>query len=1550
MNEKASFNIGDHVFFKHATHSWVLGRVTEVKDAPHAAKVRKHVACRAEDAVRQCSGDTVEKLNIDADVAPCREDLLDERPDDLLSLTVLHDATLLRCLYMRYMDDVVYTNIGAIVVALNPFNFKIPRYMDAMMPEYLKEGPIIEKNMPHSWAQAHNTYHEMVTDRGNQCILISGESGAGKTEATKIVMKYLAHVSSRRGSESERAEGMAVGAKLNQCSPILESFGNARTVRNDNSSRFGKFMKVKFSSSGQLVGAHTTKYLLEKSRIVTASANERVYHAFYIVVRGSYASPLGLEADTAYKSINAGGCLHNSEYSTDEHFTEVVDAMRGIGIAEDEVRSVWATTGGILNALNVGFQPDGEGSVVDASTNAYLERATSLWQVDKDVFIKELKSTTLDIAGGKTTKLLRPAQAVDIRDATAKALYNALFSWLVEKSNEKCDVTLPSGKEGNWIGLLDIFGFEDFEKNSFEQLCINLANETLQNHYNNYIFTRDMEECKAEGIDVTAIVCPDNMPCLNMISGRGGVLALLDEECLLGQGTDLNFLAKVDASFRGKSAFYDKKLSSKDTFVIKHYAANVTYDVNGWLEKNRDTLKDDIRRLMRASGDKIIANLLDAPLPPDQAKKGRVTVGGFFKEQVALLMQVINSTNPHWIRCVKPHPAKKPLMFDGIQTMNQLESSGVLGTVKIRKAGYPIRVAFAKFTVRYSILAGVSSSQATGGGKERDLSDQILKAAGMKDKIYAQIGKTKVFMKSEAFPLIERKRADALQRFLVLIQRSGRGYQSRRQTQKAHAVHVQKTFVFNFLTEYRAYLRRSSEIRALRAKLRAEAELKFRGLRTALDEEATTAMNAVVAEYDAMMASINAQIAHHMVAEKKRIEAIKAQRDCLVRAEYVARQALLDDIDQELSGLRELYDTEIHVYRSLELGILEEAEKMSRVELLVAERQCRNDVWRDLVRMQLASRLEAQAAVAIAVMTAITRLEELARTELVARRVVMRNELKMRQSLRLECQKCFASTAAVVHQRRALERARDRELGALSAVLHETRQQQQRVYVESVTGASASARHAAALMPASFPDETAHWARLQTALGAAAAASPTSSLLAPRQQQQRASSAAAGRASATTPARQPSGAGQMGDSSAAFNPPTSTSPYNNLVGGAAYGGTLSHVAASPLSPRSNGAALLGGTGLKRHDDDGGIHAVDISVSAAGGGSALGHRAAATSAWSYSAATPSTAAVGVGLVGAADQGQATGSAPGTAAIGPFGLNSPTAGSGGGTGGSSLSAQLKLLSALRSGGTSGGGFGGAVLPHQSMSSNGVPARLRPSDVDGYFSKNAGGTAASYLDPTLGAPIAGTGGAYGDATLPADPFARAAPAPRDFYLSPPHQQRAAADPQSYYDPRAAASGATISSLLGSATATGGGARFGVVPPAALHPRRAASSSNNQHGLAMTPGFTPPPSMSAMSPLSARYAARIGAGVQPYLNATGYPASHASHFSPQLPVASPANGVHNPAMALMFSPEAERLMPADVGQIGLAGPVGSPAAARNPLWAPLTPGMAQAALSGLR
>lgn len=792
-----SFKVDAKVYFKHPTKSWVVGRITERNDAA------QRYTCQEEGFTEE-----VPKLT-EADVTLCREDLLNEgiepQVDDLLFLTVLHDATLLRCLQVRYMKDIVYTNIGAIVVALNPFNYKIPWYKDEMMEKYLEEDFVIRKNLPHSWAVAHNTYYEMRTENKPHTILVSGESGAGKTESCKFALKYLGQVSKRCASQEQMDAAEAIRIKIIESSPILEGFGNAKTVRNNNSSRFGKFIRVTFHPNGYLFGADTTSYLLEKSRIITAARGERVYHSFYYLSKGPAAAVLNIKAPQNYKSTSAGQCFDVDDINDVDEFNAVSKAFTIFGMADSEQLNLWKTVAGCLVAQNIDLVAIDKDTTQIAPTVAWaVDAACSHWGIDKSVLAKELLTTTNEVKGEVFTVNLKVAQATDARDSLCKHTYERVFLWIIDRINQS---TNAPEDHPSWIGVLDIFGFEDFTVNSFEQLCINLTNETLQNHYNNYIFKKDMEECRAEGVEVTGITCPDNSECLKLISASNGIMGYLDEECRLGTGTDEGFLAKVIQNCSKNPFFYSNPLN-RSSFMVRHYAGNVTYTVTGFLDKNRDTLKDALKRLMRTSSNPFVAPLF--PDPGDASKGKMTTVGGFFRQQIAELMAVINGTGPHWIRCVKPHPAKKPLMFDGLQVTNQLLSSGVLGTVKIRKAGYPVRMTYANFLARYKILFG--RCPPTAPLEEQKVAVRKATKTAEQTEKEVQCGKTRVFMKSEAYFALEKARDEAGIKHRVTLQAAARAIMSQMACRKK--VWANSALVIQ--EEFRMYLKRSEDERTAR--------------------------------------------------------------------------------------------------------------------------------------------------------------------------------------------------------------------------------------------------------------------------------------------------------------------------------------------------------------------------------------------------------------------------------------------------------------------------------------------------------------------------------------------------------------------------------------------------------------------------------------------------------------------------------------------------------------------------------------------------------------
>ncbi|KAJ9467357.1 Myosin-6 [Diplonema papillatum] len=770
----SSFIVGSRVAFLDDALSWTLGKIIRIDKA---GKKTTYV----------CSADTEKgefSVNSHFKLYHARDELFAEEPNDLLMLTELHEATLLHCLKTRYLKDIVYTNIGTLIVAVNPFK-RIAKYQaENTIKDYLSEGPVIQTQLPHAWSVAHQTYHELVNDRENQTILISGESGAGKTVAAKIMVEYLTAVSCQRATEAIKHATELVGVKVQAASPILESFGNAKTVRNDNSSRFGKFMKVQFDTDGFLIGAHTTKYLLEKSRIITAAKNERIYHVFYQICAHSDREKYKLGPAEQYTTCNAGKCLSIDGVDDNEDQSSCIQAMEACGITDEEKDSVWRAVAGILmlQSTSISERTDAQNNQMaelNAENKQRLAAACEQFGVNAAVMEKEMTSTT-----SKTfTRALSKAKSIDVRDSVSKVLYDSMFQWLVDKIN----ITTDRGADtSNWLGLLDIFGFEDFEHNSFEQLCINLANESLQGHYNNYIFVEDMKECQREGIDTTGVTFADNSACLDLLSGKLSVFSMLDVECSLPGGTDQQFISKLHDAFggtpgaNGKRAheFYRRQLSSPNTFTIRHYAGDVTYDVSAWLEKNKEPLKNEMRTLMRNSSNTLIKTLI--PAPQDSTKGSQqMTVSRFFCDQVKELISLINGTNPHWIRCVKPHPSKKPGSWSPKEVMNQLRCAGVIETVRVRKAGYPIRFPHTMFRDRYCAVLGSEGLLSRGdAGAAKPIAGKILEKLGLGKEV-AQMGNTKTFLRQEAFLRLNAAKDSAVLQYVVKLQCAARGQKAR---------------------------------------------------------------------------------------------------------------------------------------------------------------------------------------------------------------------------------------------------------------------------------------------------------------------------------------------------------------------------------------------------------------------------------------------------------------------------------------------------------------------------------------------------------------------------------------------------------------------------------------------------------------------------------------------------------------------------------------------------------------------------------------------------
>jgi myosin heavy subunit len=568
-------------------------------------------------------------------------------------------------------------------------------------------------------------------------------------------------------NEAIRKSAMEISEKIKESSPILEAFGNAKTKNNDNSSRFGKFIRLQFNRQGIIQGADVVNYLLEKSRLMSQGPDERSYHIFYQLLAGATGEEktrLKLTKADDYICIMQGKCTQIEGVDDKADFAAVRHAMNVVGMTQEEQESIFRVVASILHLQNIKFKDLDDATQVENDNP--LAIAAELLRVDMEGLKNALMTKTIVIMNKSIVSPLTAQQATDARDALSKALYNELFNWIIRKLNERT----KSDVEDCFIGLLDIFGFEMFEVNSFEQFCINFANETLQNHYNAYTFKRDQAECEAEGIDGSQISFRDNAPCIELIQGKMGILDILDDQSNLSKSTDVTLLQNLKKQFEKKHPFFVTDPRKQSEFTIVHFAGKVEYNVTNWLEKNRDILKFDLVALMAGSKCSFVANVL-----PKQEESGKkITVAGSFKRQLIDLLSLINSTTPHWIRTIKPHPAKKPNMFSKPSVMNQLRSSGVLDTVRLRREGYSARIPLVDFWKKYRVLIDEANTD-----DYKASCTKIVQKAKF-DKFKAQIGITRVFMRSFAYTELEQLRNQKLLSSIKIIQKYSRGYLSRK--------------------------------------------------------------------------------------------------------------------------------------------------------------------------------------------------------------------------------------------------------------------------------------------------------------------------------------------------------------------------------------------------------------------------------------------------------------------------------------------------------------------------------------------------------------------------------------------------------------------------------------------------------------------------------------------------------------------------------------------------------------------------------------------------
>ncbi|XP_075265474.1 unconventional myosin-XV-like isoform X2 [Convolutriloba macropyga] len=712
--------------------------------------------------------------------------------DDMVHLKDLHSGSILQNIMFRFEIGQIYTYIGSILLSVNPYRLIKDLYGNRAIERY--RDKILGNQAPHLYAVANEAYINVCSKGEDQVIIVSGESGAGKTESTKLILQYLTSVS----LQGKLSKGKLISDRLLESSPLLESFGNAKTLRNDNSSRFGKFMEIKITDKA-IVGAQLKEYLLEKSRIVYQTMNERNYHVFYEMLSGmseNQKSKYGLSTPHYFHYLNQGGkdlsCTSKNDF---EDFQRLVSAMDVLGISQAEQDGIFTILAAILHLGNITFYANEEEGEAKIREDSYVHAVSSLLKVKPSDLIDDITYRVTETKDERIYSCLSIYEAIEARDGIAKALYAQLFKWLVQKVNNMVGNTLNSPS----VNLLDIFGFEVFPKNSFEQLCINYANESLQQVFIRSVFKTEQTEYQRERIDWHSLDYSDNLTTIELMSKKPtGIMHILDDQSNFPQANDHSFLEKVSQVHRGNEAFKVDKLKDLQ-FSVRHYAGDVSYSAYGLLEKNRDRLRFETLCLLAESGHPLVGELfaelhsleLDRTFGPHGGscvrklvtkglkdvssvkshaggvlnKRKAPTVAAKFHSSLVNLITVIGRCNPFFVRCIKPNNTKTYAEFDRQLVVAQLNYLGVLETIKIRKLGYPIRLYFAAFINRYRCLMlhlFNSTSFAARTLQTREICEVFLKSLQPRFSSNFQLGLTKVFMREDLERHLEMRRNDVM--------------------------------------------------------------------------------------------------------------------------------------------------------------------------------------------------------------------------------------------------------------------------------------------------------------------------------------------------------------------------------------------------------------------------------------------------------------------------------------------------------------------------------------------------------------------------------------------------------------------------------------------------------------------------------------------------------------------------------------------------------------------------------------------------------------------
>ncbi|KAM9209760.1 unconventional myosin-XIX isoform 2-T2 [Dugong dugon] len=762
--------------------------------------------------------------------------------DDLTKVNPVTLETVLRCLQARYMTDTFYTNAGCTLVALNPFKLVPQLYSPELMREY-HTAPQPQKLKPHVFTVGEQTYRNVksLIEPVNQSIVVSGESGAGKTWTSRCLMKFYAVVASSPTSWESHQVAERIEQRILNSNPVMEAFGNACTLRNNNSSRFGKFIQLQLNRAQQMTGAAVQTYLLEKTRVACQASSERNFHIFYQICKGACADE---RLQWHLPEGAAFSWLPNPERTLEEDCFEVTrEAMLHLGIDTPTQNNIFKVLAGLLHLGNVRFA-DSEDEAQPCQLMDYakcsVRTLASLLQLPEDALLETLRIRTIR-AGRQQQVFQKPCSRAECdtrRDCLAKLVYARLFDWLVSVINSSIYADPDSWT--TFIGLLDVYGFESFPDNSLEQFCINYANEKLQQHFVAHFLRVQQEEYAVEGLEWSFVNYQDNQSCLDLIEGSPiSICSLLNEECRLNRPSSAAQLQmRIESVLAGRPCLGQNKLSREPSFIVVHYAGPVCYHTAGLVEKNKDPVPPELTRLLQQSQDPLLKVLFPTnpkeksqEEPSGQSRAPVLTVVSRFKASLEQLLQVLHDTTPHYIRCIKPNSQGQAQTFVREEVLSQLEACGLVETIHISAAGFPIRISHRNFVERYELLRRLHSRASLGPhspspakghskgpphGKEvtlQPLLQDILHtlpaltraAATLGDPVEARpapvhCGRTKVFMSNSTLELLECGRAQVLEQCARCIQDGWRRHMHHKQERQRRAAVLIQAATRSWLT------------------------------------------------------------------------------------------------------------------------------------------------------------------------------------------------------------------------------------------------------------------------------------------------------------------------------------------------------------------------------------------------------------------------------------------------------------------------------------------------------------------------------------------------------------------------------------------------------------------------------------------------------------------------------------------------------------------------------------------------------------------------------